>query len=73
MRLRAEITIDIQARDFVDAADHQRRLEQLFQSIQSEYSEANLILKERREKNGEALRPGAGEGPRLSLAPRRRV
>lgn len=73
MRLRAEITIDIQARDFVDAADHQRRVEQLFQSIQSEYAGANLTLRERREKNGETLRPSAGEGPRRALAPRRRM
>ena len=72
MRLRAEIIIDIKARDFVDAADHQRRLEQLFQPILSEYNEANLVLKERREKTGEGLRPAAGSGPRRVLEPRRR-
>jgi hypothetical protein len=73
MRLRAEITIDIQAKDFVDAADHQRRLEELFQLIQREYSGANLLLRERREKTGVALRPEGGEGPRRSLPPRRRI
>lgn len=59
MRLRAQITIDIEAADFVDAADHQRRLEQLVRSIKSEYEQAALLLRERRERNGLRLRPDA--------------
>ena len=50
MRLRAQITIDIDAKDFVDAADHQRRLEALVTSIKQEYHQAALLLRERRER-----------------------
>lgn len=46
--LRAQITIDLSADDFVAAADHQRRIEQLMHGIASQYSGATLEIKERR-------------------------
>lgn len=74
MRLRAQITIDIEARDFVDAADHQRRLEELVQTIKHEYSQAELLLRERRERGNSDLRPQlVDRGRRPSLPPRRAV
>ncbi len=50
MRLRAQITIDIDAQDFVEAADHQRRLEEMVRRIKEEYEHAALLLRERRER-----------------------
>lgn len=50
MRLRALITIDIDATDFVEAAEHQRRLEEIAQRIKSEYEHVALLLRERRER-----------------------
>ncbi len=48
IELRAQITIDLSADDFVAAADHQRRIESLMEGIASLYSGATLQIKERR-------------------------
>ena len=48
LRLRAQITIDIEAADFVSAADHQRRVEGFIDGIRQTYADTNLVLKERR-------------------------
>jgi hypothetical protein len=48
LRLRAQITIDIEAADFVAAADHQKRVESFIDGIREVYSDTNLVLKERR-------------------------
>jgi hypothetical protein len=48
LRLRAQITIDIEAADFVAAADHQHRVEDFVEGIRQVYSDASLVLKERR-------------------------
>jgi hypothetical protein len=48
LRLRAQITIDIEASDFVAAADHQRQVEDFIAKIREVYEEADLVLKERR-------------------------
>ncbi|MBU1538164.1 MAG: hypothetical protein KKC29_02380 [Alphaproteobacteria bacterium] len=50
MKLRAQITIDILANDFVDAAEHQRRIEVLMQAVQQEYHQAELMFRERRDR-----------------------
>lgn len=67
MRLRAHITIDIDAADFVSAAEHQRRVEQLLEIVRRDYAHANLELRERRERSeagGDArpLKPGRPTG-----------
>jgi hypothetical protein len=46
--LRAQITIDLLADDFVCAADHQRRIEGLMGAIKNVYGEAALEIRERR-------------------------
>lgn len=48
MRLRVEILIDLEAADFVDAATHQRRLEEIMISLKGEYPSANMTIKERK-------------------------
>lgn len=50
MKLRAQITIDILADDFVDAAEHQRRVEILMKAVQQEYHQAALMFRERRDR-----------------------
>ncbi len=55
MKLRAQIMIDIDADDFVAAADHQRRIEAILGDIQQSYRQAELMFRERRP------RAGAGE------------
>jgi hypothetical protein len=61
--LRAQITIDLMADDFVCAADHQRRIESLMGAIKDVYEEAALEFRERR--------PRAEQRPRR-LDPARR-
>jgi len=53
--LRAQITIDLQAEDFVRAADHQRRIESLMGAIRDVYQEAALEFRERRPRPARTL------------------
>lgn len=55
--LRAQITIDLNADDFVGAADHQRRIEELMQSVRRVYREAQLEFRERRPRPARSLPP----------------
>jgi hypothetical protein len=56
MRLRAELEIEIDAEDFVQAADHQRRVEDLIQVLQADYPQATFEVRERR---GRSLSPAS--------------
>lgn len=47
MRLTADINVEIEVGDFVEAADHQQRLETILQSIRAIYPEARMELRER--------------------------
>ena len=55
--LRAQITIDLNAEDFVGAADHQRRIEELMQAVKRVYTEAQLEFRERRPRPPRSLPP----------------
>ena len=55
--LRAQITIDVSADDFVGAAEHQRRLEDLMTTVRGLYHEADLSFRERRPRPARTL-PG---------------
>jgi len=57
--LRATITIDLSADDFIVAADHQRKIETLMKSIMDEYASAILEIKERRPFTRRRRRPDA--------------
>jgi hypothetical protein len=48
MRLRACITVDIEAADYLEAASHQRRLQALFEAVAASYPEAEFQFRERR-------------------------
>lgn len=61
MKLRALITVDVDATDYIAAADHQRRLEKLFLDLKQDYEHAELEFRTRR--GGIAPRSQAQEMP----------
>lgn len=50
MRLRAHITIDIDADDFIAAADHQRAVQAMLDQVRDAYPQAALEFRERRDR-----------------------
>lgn len=59
MRLRAQISIDIEVSDFLEAATHQRRVEQLYDLVRHSYDQAQLDFRQRRQRT---LSRNAGDG-----------
>jgi hypothetical protein len=57
MKLCGQISIELTVDDFVEAADHQRRLESLLTTIRASYPEATLAMRERRERKALSLVP----------------
>jgi hypothetical protein len=51
LKLRAQIIIDIDAEDFIAAADHQRRIAQILAELKRDYSQAELSFRERRPRS----------------------
>lgn len=60
LRLRAEITIDLDAADFLEAAEHQRRIETLIEAVRAEYSQAAFAFRPRRGPRNKKKIDGAG-------------
>ena len=50
MKLRADITININATDYISAADHQRAIENLYETIRNLYADAVLEFRQVRER-----------------------
>ena len=50
MRLRAQIIVDIDAADYVEAAAHQSALQRHLEQIQETYPNASMSMRERRER-----------------------
>jgi hypothetical protein len=50
VRLRAQIVIYIDAKDFADAADHQHRVQRVFETVRETYDDAQLEFRQRRER-----------------------
>ena len=48
IKLRADICIDIDASDYLDAGEHQRRLERLTNAIRQEYPQMLIQIRQRR-------------------------
>jgi hypothetical protein len=61
IRLRAEIVIEFDAADFLEAASHQSRLAQAVTDLQGAYPGATLSIRERRPRGPKEtqLRPGS--------------
>lgn len=72
MKLRAVITVEIDAGDFVEAAEHQQRLEGLLADLRAAYPHARLAFQERRQRRnatsgGQAASPPKHATGRLSV------
>ena len=50
MKLRAQIVVDIDAENYVEAAEHQRQLEVFLEQVRARYATAQLLIRERRER-----------------------
>lgn len=48
MKLRAQFVVDVTAADFVQAADHQKRLGEFLEGLKQQYTDATLTIRERR-------------------------
>ena len=55
MRLRAQIIVDIDAGDYVEAAEHQNTLLRYLRDIKAQYPDASLTMRERRERRHDGL------------------
>jgi hypothetical protein len=66
MRLRAQIVVDIDAEDYVEAAEHQSALQQYLQEIQARYPNASMTMRERRERRHDGLVLEGGEPARIT-------
>ena len=59
MKLRAEVVIDVEAADYIGAAEHQRFVESIFAQVKQHYTHATLSIRQ--------LRDSAQNPPRTSL------
>lgn len=50
MKLRAQIVVDIDAENYMEAAEHQRHLEAFLEHVRARYATAQLLIRERRER-----------------------
>jgi hypothetical protein len=64
MRLRAQIVVDIDADDYVEAAAHQNALKSYLEEIQARYPNAEMTMRERRERRHDGLVLEASEPSR---------
>jgi hypothetical protein len=55
MKLCGQISIELTVDDFIEAADHQKRLEGLLRLIKDSYPDATLAMRERRQRRSLAL------------------
>lgn len=63
MRLRAHILIDIDAADFVEAAEHQQRVDDVLQQVRSSYAQAKLEFRRRRDAQIRTWTPDTERAP----------
>lgn len=63
MKLCGQISIELTVDDFVEAADHQKRLEDLLKTIRDSYPDATLAMRERRQRKALALRRAPPRAP----------
>jgi hypothetical protein len=68
MKLRAQIVIDIDAANYLEAAEHERKLELLLKEVRTCYATAQLQIRERRERNAHPEEQEAQLAPRVIQA-----
>jgi hypothetical protein len=66
MKLWGQISIELNVEYFVEAADHNKRLEDMLRLVRASYPEATLAMRERRQRRPtpvvRARPPGLGTG-----------
>ena len=64
MKLCGNISVELDVGDFVQAADHQKRLEDILAQVRAAYPEATLTIRERRQRKAvpAGVAPEAPEG-----------
>lgn len=55
MKLCGQISVELSVDDYVEAADHQRRLEEILKLVRDSYPDARLAMRERRLRKAMAL------------------
>ena len=55
MKLCGQISVELNVGDYVEAADHQKRLEDILRQVRDAYPDATLSMRERRERKALAL------------------
>ena len=55
MKLCGQISVELNVGDYVEAADHQKRLEEILRQVRAAYPDATLSMRERRERKAPAL------------------
>ena len=55
MKLCGQISVELTVCDYVEAADHQRKLEDMLNLIREAYPEATLAVRERRQRKAMPL------------------
>lgn len=68
MKLCGQISIELNVDDFVEAADHQKRLEGLLKLIRDSYPDATLAMRERRQRKALALTRAPTRSTGVALA-----
>ena len=72
MKLRAELFVDIMADDYVDAANHQKAIEDCLAPLRAKYPEATFSMRERRDRKSDLEREPA-KTPYLLSIPKKGV
>jgi hypothetical protein len=55
MKLCGQISVELNVGDYVEAADHQKRLEEILRQVRAAYPDATLSMRERRDRKALAL------------------
>ena len=50
MKLCGQISVELNVGDYIEAADHQKRLEGILRLVRDAYPEAKLAMRERRQR-----------------------
>jgi hypothetical protein len=55
MKLCGQISVELNVGDYIEAADHQKRLEDILKLVRAAYPEATLAMRERRQRKATPL------------------
>ena len=60
MKLCGQISVELNVGDYVEAADHQKRLEDILRLVRAAYPDATLAMRERRQRKAMPLARAPG-------------